>query len=184
VTGPDHYRTAEQLAKRAEGLIEHGDSRAPAWAVLAAAATALATSRTEEQEWAEVAATRFSAGGSQSASVARPSPRRIATSLVMSSVLPFSSTRWCSCCSDWGPIPLPGLTVKEAPMDGPQHYREAERILTGMTFTEGGQAKELALPEAVSVAQVHAILALAAATALGSSRDWNDAAGAKLSGDF
>jgi hypothetical protein len=31
---------------------------------------------------------------------------------------------------------LPSLIAKETPMDGPQHYREAERIMTEMTFTE------------------------------------------------
>jgi hypothetical protein len=36
----------------------------------------------------------------------------------------------------------------------------------------------------LAVAQVQATLAVAAASALGSSRDWNDTAGTRLSGDF
>ena len=49
-------------------------------------------------------------------------------------------------------------------MTGPEHYREAERIMTEMTATVSGEVMELGFPEAMALAQVHATLALAAAT--------------------
>ena len=49
-------------------------------------------------------------------------------------------------------------------MTGPEHYREAERIMREMTIVEDGGIQEVALPEAMAAAQVHAILALAGAT--------------------
>ena len=49
-------------------------------------------------------------------------------------------------------------------MTGPEHYREAERIMTELTATVSGEVTELGFPEAMALAQVHAILALAAAT--------------------
>jgi hypothetical protein len=50
---------------------------------------------------------------------------------------------------------------------GPEHYKHAEDLLADMacTSTDSPEAREH-----VAVAQVHAILALAAATALGSLR--------------
>jgi hypothetical protein len=54
-------------------------------------------------------------------------------------------------------------------MDGPQHYREAERIMTELTLIQDGEAREFALAEATAVAQVHATLALAAAIAVKTS---------------
>ena len=45
-------------------------------------------------------------------------------------------------------------------MTGPEHYREAERIMREMTIIEDGRTQEVALPEAMAAAQVHAILAL------------------------
>jgi len=52
-------------------------------------------------------------------------------------------------------------------MTGPEHYREAERILAERTATQGSRAT-LTLPECAALAQVHAILALAAATSVSS----------------
>lgn len=64
-------------------------------------------------------------------------------------------------------------------MDGPQHYREAERLIQAVT-TDPATASVL-----IAQAQVHALLALAAATAIGTtgteSRAWAAAAGTKLS---
>jgi hypothetical protein len=54
-------------------------------------------------------------------------------------------------------------------MDGPQHYREAERIMTELTLIQDGQVREAAFPEAMAAAQVHATLALAAAVAVKTS---------------
>jgi RNA polymerase sigma-70 factor, ECF subfamily len=52
---------------------------------------------------------------------------------------------------------------------GPDHYREAERIMTEMTLISGGKTQELGFPEAMAMAQVHATLALAVAK-LGNTR--------------
>jgi D-aminopeptidase len=49
-------------------------------------------------------------------------------------------------------------------MTGQAHYKEAERIMTEMTATVSGEVVELGFPEAMAMAQVHATLALAAAT--------------------
>lgn len=58
-------------------------------------------------------------------------------------------------------------------MTGPEHYREAERHLSGASFTNGPDGRPVD-PEAsahhLAIAQVHATLAHAAATALGSTR--------------
>lgn len=54
-------------------------------------------------------------------------------------------------------------------MNGPEHYREAERLLQGsVDYYNGGQSRvdRRPTPEQVAEAQVHATLALAAATAL------------------
>jgi hypothetical protein len=68
-------------------------------------------------------------------------------------------------------------------MTGPEHYREAERRLRG-TRASGGQDRPTTYsptPDDIAVAQVHATLALAAATALYSDdhphRQWLQAAG-------
>ena len=65
-------------------------------------------------------------------------------------------------------------------MTGPEHYREAERLIA-MARDEGGAKRractagtETQPAMVLADAQVHAILALAAATALGSSRDWHE----------
>lgn len=52
-------------------------------------------------------------------------------------------------------------------MTGPQHYKEAERILAGDAREEG-----LEPYEAFALAQVHATLALAAATAYPAVKDY------------
>lgn len=65
-------------------------------------------------------------------------------------------------------------------MTGPEHYAEAERIMTEQTVTWGGREQNLGFPEAMTMAQLHATLALAAATAVNSPADkqsWAAAAG-------
>lgn len=52
-------------------------------------------------------------------------------------------------------------------MNGPEHYREAERLLEPVTrYYNGGQTEASILPtaEKIATAHVHALLALAAAT--------------------
>jgi hypothetical protein len=70
-------------------------------------------------------------------------------------------------------------------MTGPDHYREAERLLTEQVFRDRPSSTTTrSFEETVAAAQVHATLALAAATAIASSLDamaWTDAAGTKLS---
>ena len=59
-------------------------------------------------------------------------------------------------------------------MTGPEHYREAERLLDGLSrgieraqqIGSSGASMAAALDNVVAQAQVHATLALAAATAL------------------
>ncbi|MFE6225432.1 hypothetical protein [Streptomyces sp. NPDC057854] len=54
-------------------------------------------------------------------------------------------------------------------MTGPEHYREAERHLSAASFTHGpggAPVHPTAAAHHLAVAQVHATLALAAATAL------------------
>ena len=71
-------------------------------------------------------------------------------------------------------------------MNGPDHYREAERLLTEMSLTDssGEYRGGLTRQDAAALAHVHATLALAAATALGTSpaegRAWADVAGTRL----
>jgi len=74
-------------------------------------------------------------------------------------------------------------------MTGPEHYREAER-LTAIARAEGGASgglyswHETQPAMILAEAQVHATLAVAAATALHSvtdSHEWHEAAGTKLS---
>lgn len=51
-------------------------------------------------------------------------------------------------------------------MTGPEHYREAERLLEGCKNSHGALVIEDGTAEVLKAAQVHATLALAAATAL------------------
>jgi len=66
---------------------------------------------------------------------------------------------------------------------GPEHYREAERIMREMSIIEDGRTQEVALPEAMAAAQVHAILALAGATGVeakgADGQAWIEAAGVR-----
>ena len=71
-------------------------------------------------------------------------------------------------------------------MTGPDHYREAERLIAELvSINPGGGEMHRASEVALAAAQVHATLALAAASALGTSateaRTWADAAGTKPS---
>jgi hypothetical protein len=63
-------------------------------------------------------------------------------------------------------------------MTGPEHYREAERLLQDVL--PGTELPD----EIIDRAQVHATLAVAAATALhpGLHRDWWDVAGPPMDG--
>jgi hypothetical protein len=85
------------------------------------------------------------------------------------------------------------------PVNGPEHYKEAERYLRQVTTSRPVRedsstlvtvVKEGAPPEVIALAQVHATLALAAATALAGVTlqlpetsdlvgGWNDAIGAE-----
>jgi hypothetical protein len=72
-------------------------------------------------------------------------------------------------------------------MNGPQHYREAERIMTELTLIQDGKTQEVGFPEAMALAQVHATLALAAAVAVKTTAAedaWAEAAGTRSSGRF
>jgi len=53
-------------------------------------------------------------------------------------------------------------------MTGPEHYTEAERLLA---FNAGNRA-DPSEPAFIAAAQVHATLALAAATALDDTHEW------------
>jgi hypothetical protein len=74
MTGPDHFRQAETLAQRAEGLLHAGDPEglASVWAAIGqvhatlalAAATAVRTPD-DERAWRDAAATRLSGGGTE-----------------------------------------------------------------------------------------------------------------------
>jgi hypothetical protein len=69
-------------------------------------------------------------------------------------------------------------------MTGPEHYREAERIITEVSAGEL-DASVLDRDQLLIAAQVHALLASAAATAISSGLDakaWNDVAGTKRGG--
>jgi len=67
-------------------------------------------------------------------------------------------------------------------MTGPEHYREAERLTAVVTKPDALSGNRLLQPgdhrDVLALAQVHATLALAAATAVGStdlpSGDWDD----------
>ena len=74
MTGPDHYRRAEELAAEAHRLLGQGDGRATAgvWAAVAqahaalalAAATAIGASGADTRAWADAAGTRLGSGHS------------------------------------------------------------------------------------------------------------------------
>jgi hypothetical protein len=53
-------------------------------------------------------------------------------------------------------------------MTGPEHYLPIEQLMERVTWIDGGEISDSrAYPESLAAAQVHAVLALAAATALG-----------------
>lgn len=64
-------------------------------------------------------------------------------------------------------------------MTGPEHYREAERLLADARH-DGPDGVAYLRPENIAAAQVHATLALAAATAMNDAQEglpvseWND----------
>jgi hypothetical protein len=71
MTGPDHYRKAEELTATAHDYLGQGEGQSAAgWATVAqihatlalAAATALGTTAADGRAWTEVAGTKFSAG--------------------------------------------------------------------------------------------------------------------------
>jgi hypothetical protein len=74
MTGPEHYRRAEELAAEAHRLLGQGDSQATAgaWAAVAqahavlalAAATAVGTSGADNRAWIDAAGTRLGSGRS------------------------------------------------------------------------------------------------------------------------
>ena len=74
MTGPDHFREAETLARRAGGLLNAGDPEglASVWAAAGqvhatlalAAATAVRTPN-DERAWRDAAGTRPSGGGTE-----------------------------------------------------------------------------------------------------------------------
>jgi hypothetical protein len=67
-------------------------------------------------------------------------------------------------------------------MTGPAHYAEAERLIAAAkTATDHFYDEQGAVPTLLA-ALTHATLASAAAAALGSSREWIEAAGGRLSG--
>ena len=72
-------------------------------------------------------------------------------------------------------------------MTGPEHYRRAEQLVESVTRRGKGPFQPAIVvsdpsPEKIAAAQVHAVLALAAATALDTDRqEWLDVAGGKLS---
>jgi hypothetical protein len=78
------------------------------------------------------------------------------------------------------------VAAREQPMTGPEHYKEAERLLSEATARDphyvppgGDPGVPLGPPQRdqmIALAQVHATLALAAATAIGDSDQWNVAA--------
>jgi hypothetical protein len=69
-------------------------------------------------------------------------------------------------------------------MTGPEHYREAEQLIAAARSTAQASTLESThrYAQTIAEAQVHAMLALAAATAVSSdSREWHNVAGTKLS---
>jgi len=71
-------------------------------------------------------------------------------------------------------------------MTGPEHYREAEQLIAVARDTAQASTLESTrqYAQTIAEAQVHAILALAAATGLSSdSREWHDVAGTSSAAD-
>jgi hypothetical protein len=66
-------------------------------------------------------------------------------------------------------------------MDGPGHYREAERLLAATRISTDHFYDEQGAIPTLPAAMTHAALANAAATATGSSTEWMKAAGTRLS---
>ena len=70
------------------------------------------------------------------------------------------------------------------PVTGPEHYRRAEELATEAHKLLGQGDGQATAGVWAAVAQTHAVLALAAATAVGmsslDSREWVDAAGTRL----
>ena len=66
-------------------------------------------------------------------------------------------------------------------MDGPSHYREAERLLEAARISADHYYDEQGAVPTLLAAVVHATLANAAVTATGSSAEWMRVAGTKLS---
>ena len=72
MSGPEHYRRAEELAAEADRLLSQGDGQATAgvWAAVAqthamlalAAATAIGAAGADDRAWADAAGTRFGSG--------------------------------------------------------------------------------------------------------------------------
>jgi hypothetical protein len=69
-------------------------------------------------------------------------------------------------------------------MTGPEHYRRAEELAAEAHRLPGQGDGQATAGVRAAVAQTHAVLALAAATAIGASgadtRAWADAAGTRL----
>jgi hypothetical protein len=74
-------------------------------------------------------------------------------------------------------------------MTGPEHYQEAERLLQGFKNHHGAITVEDGTAEVFAAAQVHATLALAAATALNDNdpglpvadlKEWREAVGTNI----
>jgi hypothetical protein len=72
-------------------------------------------------------------------------------------------------------------------MTGPEHYRRAEQLVESVARRGKGDLEDPIVvsddhPGTIAAAQVHAVLALAAATALDTDRrEWLNVAGGKLS---
>jgi len=76
---------------------------------------------------------------------------------------------------------------------GPEHYREAERLLNGLKTRDGSALfVEDGNEQVLAAAQVHATLALAAATAMSGTKNgmapvdfkaWDAVAGVPMDGD-
>lgn len=70
-------------------------------------------------------------------------------------------------------------------MTGPEHYRQAERLLAEAAV-EGAEGIYFVRPENLAAAQAHATLALAAATALSGEDEsaWREAVGVPRSPSY
>ncbi|MER8219736.1 hypothetical protein ABTZ58_03880 [Streptomyces sp. NPDC094143] len=77
-------------------------------------------------------------------------------------------------------------------MTGPEHYREAERLIRSLKTDSGAVYIEPGNEQVSAIAQVHATLALAAATAMSGTKNgmapvdfkaWDAVAGVPMDGD-